>query len=822
MKKVLFLILFISSSNIFASIDWSHSATCPSPDMERVESILNDMSLREKVGQVIMPDIDAVTPELAKKFKLGSILNGGGRYPNKNKFSTIEDWKDLSKAYYDASPVVNGTIIPILWGTDAVHGHNNVIGATIFPHNIGLGATRNTDLIMEIGQAVAKEVLSTGIPWTFAPTITVPQNDTWGRTYEGYSEDPELVAALGKAMILGIQGEGDNFLGPNNMLSTAKHFIADGGTSNGVDQGDAVISELGLRNLHGEPYFKALDACVQTIMASFNSWNGEKLHGNKYLLTDVLKQQMNFEGFVVGDWNGHGQVKGCSNTSCSQSFNAGVDIFMVPDEWQELYKTTLKQVKNGSISIERLNDAVRRILRVKMQIGLLDGKKPHEYKSNFIGHPDHISIARRAVRESLVLLKNNENLLPLNPNKHYLVVGNAALSINSQMGGWTITWQARDNKNSDYKNVQNIYSALAANILEEGGSIEFSKDGSFEKKPDSVIFVYGEEPYAEGDGDRKDLEFVSKDRNYLELMEELKAADFPIVSIFLSGRPMEINKQLNLSDSFIAAWLPGTAVEGISDVIFTKNGKVHYDFTGKLPYSWPKTAIQNLNFKDAKYDPLFPYGYGLNYSSNKTIINIEEVKIEKELNEIILFVGSAYAPGFEFVQEGSNVEQVQADIYTSKLKNISLYKFDYKKQDDAKNLKFFKSDNYNAWGILADSYLDINEMNRPSYEIELKVNRIGNTPIYFGATCAGNGYEICRGMIDITKLLNNQQLSEWSKVQIPISCLQSAGLDTSSIDIRAILLSNDNWDIDMHSIKILANDSKNLPDCSNLLSGISK
>ena len=822
MKKVLFLILFISSSNIFASIDWSHSATCPSPDMERVESILNDMSLREKVGQVIMPDIDAVTPELAKKFKLGSILNGGGRYPNKNKFSTIEDWKDLSKAYYDASPVVNGTIIPILWGTDAVHGHNNVIGATIFPHNIGLGATRNTDLIMEIGQAVAKEVLSTGIPWTFAPTITVPQNDTWGRTYEGYSEDPELVAALGEAMILGIQGEGDNFLGPNHMLSTAKHFIADGGTSNGVDQGDAVISELGLRNLHGEPYFKALDACVQTIMASFNSWNGEKLHGNKYLLTDVLKQQMNFEGFVVGDWNGHGQVKGCSNTSCSQSFNAGVDIFMVPDEWQELYKTTLKQVKNGSISIERLNDAVRRILRVKMQIGLLDGKKPHEYKSNFIGHPDHIAIARRAVRESLVLLKNNENLLPLNPNKHYLVVGNAALSINSQMGGWTITWQARDNKNSDYKNVQNIYSALAANILEEGGSIEFSKDGSFEKKPDSVIFVYGEEPYAEGDGDRKDLEFVSKDRNYLELMEELKAADFPIVSIFLSGRPMEINKQLNLSDSFIAAWLPGTAVEGISDVIFTKNGKVHYDFTGKLPYSWPKTAIQNLNFKDAKYDPLFPYGYGLNYSSNKTIINIEEVKIEKELNEIILFVGSAYAPGFEFVQEGSNVEQVQADIYTSKLKNISLYKFDYKKQDDAKNLKFFKSDNYNAWGILADSYLDINEMNRPSYEIELKVNRIGNTPIYFGATCAGNGYEICRGMIDITKLLNNQQLSEWSKVQIPISCLQSAGLDTSSIDIRAILLSNDNWDIDMHSIKILANDSKNLPDCSNLLSGISK
>ncbi len=822
MKKVIFSFFLVSSIHLSANIDWSHNATCPSPDMERVESILSKMTLREKVGQVIMPDIDAVTPELAKKFKLGSILNGGGRYPNKNKFSSIEDWKNLSKAYYDASPIINGSIVPILWGTDAVHGHNNVIGATIFPHNIGLGATRNPDLIKEIGQAVAKEVLSTGIPWTFAPTITVPQNDTWGRTYEGYSEDPELVASLGQAMILGIQGEGDSFLGLNHMLSTAKHFIADGGTSNGIDQGDAAISELGLKNLHGEPYFKALDACVQTIMASFNSWNGDKLHGNKYLLTEVLKNQMNFEGFVVGDWNGHGQVRGCSNTSCPQSFNAGVDIFMVPDEWQELYKTTLKQVKNGTIPLERLDDAVRRILRVKMQIGLLDGKKPHEFKSNYIGDQNHFAIARRAVRESLVLLKNNNNVLPLNPSKHYLVVGDAALSINSQMGGWTITWQARDNKNSDYKNVQNIYSALAGHINDQGGSIEFSKDGSYKKKPDSVIFIFGEEPYAEGDGDRKDLEFISKDANYFRLMQQFNAANFPIISIFLSGRPMEINRELNLSDSFIAAWLPGSAVEGISDVIFTNNGSIDYDFTGKLPYSWPKTAVQNVNFKDARYDPLFPYGYGLNYSSTKELVDVEEIKIEKELNEIILFVGSAYPPGFEFVQEGSSVEQVQSDIFTSKSQNISMFKFDYKKQDDAKNLKFFKSNDYNAWGILADSFLDIQDMKAPSYEIELKINRIGSSPIYFGATCAGNGYEICRGMIDVTEVFKNKKLAQWASVKIPVSCLQSAGLDSSNMDIRAILLSNDNWDIDLHSIKILATNSNNLPNCSNLSSGVSQ
>ena len=574
MKRFVFLVLL--SANISAEVNWSHNATCPSPDMAKVEAILNKMTLREKVGQIIMPDIDAVTPELAKKYKLGSILNGGGRYPNKNKFSSIEDWKNLSKAYYEASPKVDGLTIPILWGTDAVHGHNNVIGATIFPHNIGLGATRNPELIKEIGEAVAKEVLSTGIPWTFAPTITVPQNDTWGRTYEGYSEDPDLVASLGQAMIFGLQGEGDDFLGPNHMLATAKHFIADGGTTDGIDQGNAVISEIGLKNLHGKPYFKALDACVQTIMASFNSWNGKKLHGSNYLLTNILKQQMNFDGLVVGDWNGHGQVKGCTNTSCPQAFNAGVDIFMVPDEWQELYKTTIKQVKNGSISKERLNDAVRRILRVKMQIGLLDGMKPHEYKFNFIGDPEHIKIARRAVRESLVLLKNNEKLLPLNPNMHYVIIGEAARSINSQMGGWTITWQARENKNSDYKNVQNIYTALASHIINQGGTVEFSKDGSYKKMPEAVIAIYGEEPYAEGDGDRKDLQYLGKDSKYLNLMEKFSKQELPIVSIFLSGRPLEVNKQLNLSNAFIAAWLPGTAVEGIGDVIFTKKGEINY------------------------------------------------------------------------------------------------------------------------------------------------------------------------------------------------------------------------------------------------------
>ena len=615
MKRFLFILVvsFNFIGNASAEVSWSHNNSCDKPDTDRIEKIINNMTLKDKVGQIIMPDLDYVTPALAKRYKLGTILNGGGKFPNKNKYSSIQDWKDLSEAYYLASPKIKGEIIPILWGTDAVHGHNNVIGATIFPHNIGLGATMNPDLIKTIGQIVAKEVLSTGIVWTFAPTVTVPQNDTWGRTYEGYSEDPELVAKLGAAMIRGLQGEGKDFLGSDHILATAKHFVGDGGTSNGVDQGNSVMNEDKLKNLHGKPYFNALDACVQTIMASFNSWNGNKVHGSEYLLTDVLKGQMNFNGLVVGDWNGHGQVDGCSDTNCPQAFNAGVDIFMVPEDWQKLYKTTLNQVRRGEITEERLDDAVSRILYVKMQIGLLDGLKPHKYNHNYIGHPDHIAVARQAVRESLVLLKNTKNILPLDPSKHYVVIGNAAKSINNQMGGWTITWQGRENKNSDYKNVQSIYQSLVSLISSQGGSIEFSSNGSYKKKPDVAIFVYGEDPYTEGEGDREDLKFISSDLNYLNIMEEYKKDELPIVSIFLSGRPLEINKQLDLSDSFVAAWLPGTAVEGISDVIFSKNGKIHHNFKGKLPYSWPKTLNSHFNHNDFNYDPLFPYGYGLKY-----------------------------------------------------------------------------------------------------------------------------------------------------------------------------------------------------------------
>ena len=613
MKKFLSILLF--NVSVLANTDWSNPNECVLPDNSKfIESMVNGMTLEQKVGQIIMPEINSVTLEEAKRFHFGTILNGGGGFPNQNKDSDIQDWKNLSKNYFDVSTEVNGTKIPILWGTDAVHGHNNVIGATIFPHNIALGATRNAELVKKIGSAVAKEVASTGIIWTFAPTIAVPQNDLWGRTYEGYSENTQLVTELGRNFILGLQGIDKDFLDNDHVLATAKHFIGDGGTDRGIDQGNTIVNEDTLKSVHGAPYYAAIDSCALSVMATFNSWNGVKTHGNKYLLIDVLKSQMEFNGFIVGDWNGHGQIPGCEDANCPEAFNAGVDIYMVPQEWEPLYWNTLEQVRNGIITEERLDDAITRILTVKKYLGLFDGRVPHNYKQNYIGVSDHRDLARQAVRESIVLLKNN-NSLPMNPSKKFLVVGEMSKYIENQMGGWTITWQGKTWEgtkisNDDFPNTNSIYESLSNHVEEFGGNIEFSEDGLYTSKPDYVIFVYGETPYAEGEGDINNLNFSKNNKENIQKMKLFQEKGISVISLFISGRPMIVDKEIQYSDAFVPIWLPGTAIEGINDVIFSKlDGSINYDFKGRLSFSWPaKDSETPFN-----YSPLFQYGYGLTY-----------------------------------------------------------------------------------------------------------------------------------------------------------------------------------------------------------------
>ena len=798
MKNLFLIILLFHVPNIFGQVDWTRTNSCEYKNFNNsdlIEQLIVGMTVEEKVGQVIQGDLDFISPEDVKKFKIGSVLNGGNTAPNGDKYSSVNDWKNLSKEFYDASPTYKGIKVPVLWGTDAVHGHNNVIGATIFPHNIGLGATGNEDLIRSIGEVIALEVLSTGVAWTFAPTIAVPQDDRWGRTYEGFSEDPILVSKLGKAFVLGLQGEGETLLDNNHVIATAKHFMGDGGTFEGIDQGNTRISEIGLRELHGYPYFDALDACAQTVMASFNSWNGQKLHGYERLLTDILKKDMQFDGFVVGDWNGHGQVEGCSNAKCAQSFNAGVDIFMVPENWKDLLRNTIRQVKSGEISEARLNDAVRNILTVKSRLGLFNGRVPHEFKENYLGHPKHIALARQAVRESLVLLKNNNRLLPLNPKQHIGIIGDAAKKISSQTGGWTITWQGRENLNSDFVNVNSIYEALEKTILSSGGTVEFSNNGKFTKDPDVVIGVFGEEPYAEMLGDLKDVSFAATDPKFLPLLEAMNAQSIPTVSIFLSGRPLVVNRQLNASDAFIAAWLPGSAVEGIADVIFTIDDEIHHDFTGKLSYSWPKTKDQSvLNFTDSVYDPLFPYGYGLSYSSNIETPRIQITNNDSKLDLVNVFLGTASIPGKEFIVTKDGPEFVLQDDFVSNNDKIKITRFDYQRQDDAKNVVFKEDQSLQAFGISAESHVNLSTMKSPFYEIIMRVNSLSSPSLYFSVGCGNN----CRGSIELpTKLM-----TDWSTINIPLSCLEKDGLDKTKIQVRGLFLSEEEINFDLNSIVI--------------------
>src|SRR5260221_6028245 len=570
-----------------------------------VERLLPQLSLEEKVGQMIQADIASISPAELRQYRLGSILAGGNAAPGNQLRTTPQAWLDLTDAFFRASVGSAAAAgagahqpIPILFGIDAVHGHAKVLGATIFPHNVGLGAAHESGLIKRIGQVTAAEVAATGIDWTFAPTVAVVRDVRWGRSYESYSESPDLVARYAPAMVEGLQGERGTpqFMSPGHTLSSVKHFLGDGGTLAGRDQGDTVIPEAELSAVHAAGYAGALNAGALIGMASYNSWNGTKLHGNHYLLTDILKGRMGFKGFVVGDWNAQEQVPGCTKSSCAAAFLAGVDMLMAPDSWRELYRNTLAQVRSGEIPQARVDDAVRRILRVKAIAGLFDRPPPKQRSDagHFaeIGSAAHRAIAREAVRKSLVLLKNSARLLPLNPHAKVLVVGAAADDIGVQSGGWTIDWQGDRNSNADFPGATSIYAGIKAAVARARGSAVLSRDGSFTQKPHVAVVGFGGGPYAAFQGDRETLEYSPDDKKDLSILRRLRASGVPTIGVFISGRPMWVNPEINASDAFVAAWLPGSEGEGIADVLFrAPDGSVPFDFTGRLAFSWPLTAM---------------------------------------------------------------------------------------------------------------------------------------------------------------------------------------------------------------------------------------
>jgi beta-glucosidase len=773
----------------------------------RVSALLARMSLEEKVGQVIQADIGSVTPEDVRTYHLGSVLAGGNSDPGGTYRATPKAWLDLADAFHAASTdrSKGGVGIPVLFGVDAVHGHNNLVGATLFPHNIGLGAAGDATLVKRIAEATAAELRATGIEWTFAPTVAVPRDDRWGRTYEGYSEDPALVARYSGAIVEGLQGRPGRrgFLDETRVLSSAKHFLADGATADGRDQGDAPIDESTLRDVHGAGYPPALRAGVQTVMASFSSWQGVKMHGNRSLLTGVLKERMGFDGFIVGDWNAHGQIPGCTNESCAAAINAGLDMFMAPDSWKGLYVNTLQQARDGTIPMARLDDAVRRILRVKARLGLLDAKPPSQRalggRFELLGRDAHRALAREAVRKSLVLLKNEKRTLPIDPRRRVLVVGPAVDSVSQQAGGWTLTWQGTGVTPEDFPRAQSIWRGIEEQVRTAGGAAEYAPDGRYRTRPDVAIVVFGEEPYAEFQGDLRTLAYRGGRDDDLLLLRRLREQGIPTVTVFLSGRPLWVNREINASDAFVAAWLPGSEGGGVADVLLARaDGKPRHDFAGRLSFSWPRTAVHHPNVGDPGYDPLFAVGYGLTYADARPVPPLPEdpgVDLSQVQSTTFLTRGAASKGWTVRAGDagGAIAEAPQAPL-RSPAGHVAIRRIDRGAQEDAWKITWTGD---GAVSLVPGEAVDLSRETNGDVQllVTMRVVRLGGD-----VTLAMGCGDRCEGAVPVGTALSSRVGQPWARVGIPLKCFRAAGADMAKLAVPFTLRAARGTEIDLQEV----------------------
>lgn len=806
------------------------------PRTERkISKILAGMTLEEKIGQMIQPEINSATPQDVIDYHLGSVLNGGGSWPDGNKYASAADWLALADSYWLASMDDSDghQAIPLIWGTDAVHGHSNVYGATLFPHNIGLGAANDPMMLRHIGEATAKQVTVTGLDWTFAPTLAVVRDDRWGRTYEGYSEDPEIVYYYGYEMVRGLQG----FFSESNVVATAKHFIGDGGTDKGDDQGDTLVTELDMINIHGQGYYSSLQAGVQTVMASFNSWNGEKLHGHSYLMNDVLKVKMGFDGFIVSDWNGIGQVEGCTNDRCAQAINAGIDMIMVPNDWKAFIANTIADVNSGAISMERIDDAVRRILRVKFRSGLFEKPQPSERidagDDSQLATDEMRALAREAVQKSLVLLKNEANVLPLSKSANILVVGSSADSMQNQTGGWTLTWQGTGNSNDEFPNGETIYSGFTKAVEAGVGSVTLNENGSLvDDSYDVIVAVIGESPYAEGNGDIgkfSTLDFKRQNPSGAQLLASLatSAPNTPVVTVFVGGRPLWMNPQLNQSDAFVAAWLPGSEGAGVADVLF---GDV--PFTGRLSYSWPAEDCQTpLNVGDEQV-PLFAFGYGLDTDDDGSLALLSE-----EASDIgcdapdITQSGTTNVPLGIFMNGNNqgdyklriggptNWGGVDVDVATDPSTTELVGDISATTENGSVQYSAMRIDwqgNGQVYSQLTDPNVGTDLAPYANSETNIRFSvKVNSSPVNDPVNLSLHCVYPCRGEVNIGPMLSALTLDQWHVIDIPLQCLINDGLDITNVNTPFLIWADDAaLDISLEEISWQPFTAGEFPDCS--------
>ena len=784
--------------------DWPaiKSRLAADPVLEaRVQDMVASMSLAQKIGQMTQAEIKSITPAEVTKYFVGSVLNGGGSWPDGNKHAGIADWLALSDRYYDASMATDSAIkLPIIWGIDAVHGNSNVFGATLFPHNIGLGAAHDPALMADIGAATARAVRATGVEWVFAPTLAVAQNARWGRTYESFSTDGPLVRAYARAYVAGLQGG----FGDHNVMATAKHFIGDGATRNGTDQGDAKVSLHDMINVHGSGYFGALEAGVQSVMASYSSWddvgtgiNYGKMSGASALLTGALKDKMGFDGFVVSDWNAIGQLAGCTNASCPQAINAGIDMVMVPDDWKAFIANTTRQVEHGEIPMARIDDAVSRIIRAKLRMGLFGTRPSQRAGAGDAGSLQSRELARRAVRESLVLLKNNHGVLPLKPGMKILVVGKSADSLPNQSGGWSLTWQGTGNSHADFPNGDTILAGLrhadgAANV-----TYSETAQGVDLKSFDAIVAVIGETPYAETMGDIMPSATLRHSDRYPEDLAVLQAvtkSHKPVVVVLLAGRPLYVNNLLNLSDAFVAAWLPGTEGAGVADVLFAGPSSAGpYHFSGTLAMPWPGVACPDVGGNSANAARwLFAPGYGLRYSGKHvtgTLPTDPAVDACADASELSVFHTLAVPP-FSLYLADANLQQPAHDIgadlnavveWPARHPVLRLRTVQVNTQQDAKSVTWLGAGRFFAQSPQPRNLMPLLSTHAAlQFDVVIATPAKGPVKVYMG--CGRN----CTTSVDLARTFGSYANGARHTVSIPLACFIKAGADKSSADLSHV------------------------------------
>jgi beta-glucosidase len=814
------------------------SVRVPDPALEtRIEMILAQMTLEEKLGQMIQAEVQQLLPQDIKTYKIGSALNGAGVWPGKDRYSSPLVWAGMIQEFWQASAESFETrpfSIPFAWATDAVHGHNNLFKATIFPHNIGLGATRDSELISRIGRVTAVELAASGMDWTFAPTVALPLDSRWGRFYEGYSQDPEIVKAFAASMVQGLEGSESGFPPETSVLSSIKHWIGDGGTRWGVDRGTNYCSEEELRELHASGYASAIAAGAQVVMVSFSAWCNSnnydftpevgspynfKMHGSRYLITDVLKKQMGFDGVVLTDWDGHCEVSKCTLKDARYCINAGADILMVEarGDWLAILKQTKDDIQAGLILPERIDDANRRILRVKLRSSLPKKAAPLDrevvrHAHQIVGCAEHRAVAREAVRKSLVLLKNENHLLPLQRTARVLLAGSAANSLSKQLGGWSLSWQSNVLSSEEFPAARTLSMALHENMAPDTVTVYDSAIPLDSALYEAAIVAIGEDAYAEMMGDIRpwrSLHYASLKPSYaedVELLRSIHSSGIPIICVYFGGRPLYLNEELNLSTSFVVAWLPGIAGEGITDVLLrSREGALQHDFAGVLPCHWPATphgfrllypleeTAHGLHPEYAgDQEVLFPAGYGLQYAKpiaapTLIISNVLPQPLPaiptRDLILLDSYLDSRLSPriaGNGFWVGADVSRSIPTDALLGHVEPI-----DHLGQNDGLHI-FFN-------GRIASLYFEF-----PDWDVEdmrgylhvganLQFNVRMHAPTTGPVRLAAHNTYPSVGIYDATEIFRQLPVGKWTQVIVPLSKIEAAGSDFSKVNVPFML-----------------------------------